>query len=194
MTVVHGRNRVKGSTVIAVEDPSAVMTRRLKKLGHSFAYLYMLSPSNPQRCQTGWSLSLTPYSLRQVRKDKLALDIFLEDLVNVHAQVQKSPSALAALFPENSLLGVLLSGGVLDSWLLSLLFRRGRGRALAEVVLRRFFSVLLDGGDVCAQKRRIAPLKELAARSMAALAVLAVALLLLRRRLRARRGWRLAVP
>ena len=47
--IVNGHNRIKGSTVIAVEDPSAVMARKLKKLGHSFAYLYHLHPEEPVR-------------------------------------------------------------------------------------------------------------------------------------------------
>lgn len=52
MTLVHRENRIKGSTVLAVEDPSALVTRRMKKLGHSFAYLYNLHPEQPQRTQS----------------------------------------------------------------------------------------------------------------------------------------------
>ena len=66
MTIVHAKNRVKGSTVISVEDPSGVMIKKIKKRGHHLAALYNLCPADLTRCQTGWQLALTPYALRMV--------------------------------------------------------------------------------------------------------------------------------
>jgi len=79
MTLIHARNRYPGSTVIAIEDPSAVLMKRLKKLNHSTASLYNICPAHPERCQTGFGLSLTAHVMRVVRDDKTALDVFLEE-------------------------------------------------------------------------------------------------------------------
>lgn len=181
MTIVHARNRIKGSTVLAVEDPSAVMTRKLKKLGHSFAYLYNLCPSEPKRCQLGWSLSLTPYSLRQLKSGKPALSVFLSDLVTVFKSVQASSSSLAKMFRESSLPAILLSGGVVDHWIFGLLTRPpGLTRSCGEVLLRRFFTALLDSGKVCSLKHQ-APIRDASQRFLGMLAFLALILLQVRR-------------
>ena len=80
LTIVNAHNRPKGSTVISCEDRDAVITKRLKKKGHAFAPLFNLHPEGlpvapPNkpgapislgRSQLGWSLSLTPYSLREL--------------------------------------------------------------------------------------------------------------------------------
>ena len=58
--VVHGKHRVRGSTVLAVYAPASVLTARLKKRGHSTAFLYNLHPEDADACQFGWALSLTP--------------------------------------------------------------------------------------------------------------------------------------
>ena len=44
-----------------MEDPSGLQMLQLKKRGHSMAVLFNIAPAQPKRCQTGWSLSLTPY-------------------------------------------------------------------------------------------------------------------------------------
>ena len=111
LTIVHARNRPKGSTVLSCEDRDALVTQRLKKRGHAFAGLFNLHPEglptatalpspSPRpggakakagdpapislgRSQLGWSLSLTPYSLREVSPGRSALDLFTDDLVQV---------------------------------------------------------------------------------------------------------------
>ena len=157
MTIVHAQNKTVGSTVIAVEDPSAVMIIKLKKRNHGFAYLYNLAPEIPDRCQTGWSLSLTPNALRKLEGGETALDKFLVDLIEVHDQVQQSSGFAHRWFRENSLPGILLSGGMPDICIFQLLWQTGRRKATAEVLIRRFFSALLDSGVVCSE-RRVNPL------------------------------------
>ena len=104
MTIVHAKNRAKGSSVIATEDPSGVIQLKIKKLGHSSATLFNLNPTSPGTCQTGWSLSFTVHCLRKVDGDKSALDVYLGDLVKVYKEVQsKPPSALVGMFHEGSL-------------------------------------------------------------------------------------------
>eukprot|EP00746_Dinoflagellata_sp_MGD_P009494 gnl/MRDRNA2_/MRDRNA2_119322_c0_seq1.p1 gnl/MRDRNA2_/MRDRNA2_119322_c0~~gnl/MRDRNA2_/MRDRNA2_119322_c0_seq1.p1 ORF type:complete len:685 (+),score=104.75 gnl/MRDRNA2_/MRDRNA2_119322_c0_seq1:194-2056(+) len=177
MTIVHSRNKIKGSTVLACEDPSAAMTGRLKKLGHSFALLFNLRPSDPNHCQMGWSLSMTPRVLRKIRDDKTALDVFVDDLVMVRKKFEaKPPSKLAKLFRENSLLAILLRGGVVDSWIFSLISRPGWTRDLGQVMVRRFFTALVDNGNTCS-KRRQEPLKELT-RRIGAFAIVLVLILM----------------
>jgi len=167
MTVVHAHNRIAGSTVIAVEDPSAVLTRKLKKKGHSFAYLFNIAPDEPHKCQTGWSLSLTPYSLREITPGKTALQTFLDDLLATHAVVEPARSRAwhRALFHEGSFAGTVLAGGLLDPFLFSMLWRPGFGRSVAETIVRRLFSSLLDSGIVRSNKMA-APLKQLLQRLM----------------------------
>lgn len=168
LTIVHAANRHPGSSVIAVEDPSSVISRKLKKLGHSSAALFNLHPSEPNRCQTGWSISFTPYCLREVRPDgRTALGIYLEDLVKVHSEVQaKPPTGLAAMVKENSFMAFNLRGGRPECYLFSLLRAPGFGRTAGEIVLRGIFSQLLDGGVVRSGRRRD-PLKQAAMRGLA---------------------------
>ena len=102
LTIVNAHNRPKGSTVISCEDRDAVITKRLKKKGHAFAPLFNLHPEGlplapPNkpgapislgRSQLGWSLSLTPYSLRELTPGRTALDVFTDDLLAVCAELQ----------------------------------------------------------------------------------------------------------
>merc|ERR1712232_714449 len=108
------------------------------------AMLYNLHLDDPGRCQTGWSISFTPYALRQVRDGKRALDVFLSDLQSASKEVQATPAALAKVFPENSLPAILLSGGVIEPWIFALLQRGRVARTIPEAVIRAFFTVILD--------------------------------------------------
>ena len=79
-----------------------MITKRLKKKGHAFAPLFNLHPEGlplapPNkpgapislgRSQLGWSLSLTPYSLRELTPGRTALDVFTDDLLAVCAELQ----------------------------------------------------------------------------------------------------------
>eukprot|EP00656_Telonema_subtile_P014728 TRINITY_DN1760_c0_g1_i5.p1 TRINITY_DN1760_c0_g1~~TRINITY_DN1760_c0_g1_i5.p1 ORF type:complete len:361 (+),score=104.83 TRINITY_DN1760_c0_g1_i5:1260-2342(+) len=174
MTVVHAEGKMPGSTVLAVEDSSGIMTRRLKKKGHSFAYLYNLYPEDPDRCQTGWSLSLTHNSLRELPGGATALDTFVGDLVQVHKSLGVGPCWAHKLWKENSLLGILASGGLVDSWLFGLLWKPGARRSIAEMVIRRFFSAILDSGVVRSNKRTQALKIFLARTAILAMLLLAV--------------------
>jgi hypothetical protein len=53
MALVHAHNRVRGSTVFSVEDPSAQVMSLLKKKGHGPLPLFRVCPEDPSRCQTG---------------------------------------------------------------------------------------------------------------------------------------------
>lgn len=149
MTIIHSCNRVEGSTVFAVEDPSALMIKKLKKRGHKAAGIYGARPDEPERCQTGFQLSLTPYALRPQKGDKSALDAFNHDVVEVHKAAQASYPALAKRFRENSLLAILLAGGDEELWALELLRCPGFGRNLVSLVVRRAWSAILDSGVAC---------------------------------------------
>ncbi|KAL1508327.1 hypothetical protein AB1Y20_004437 [Prymnesium parvum] len=179
MRLVHSSHRVAGSTVIAIEDPSGVMMRKLKKLGHSFAYLFNLAPDQPHRCQTGFSLSLTLHCLREVQPGKTALDVFVSDLLRTHGALAAARPRQLHLryFRENTLLGTLLSGGLIDPYLFSLARQPGVGRYIAETIVRRMFSSLLDSGVVCSN-RHAAPLKELLQRATLGVGVVGVAITL----------------
>merc|ERR1712045_69999 len=63
--IVHGQNRVRGSTVFTVEDPSARILGMVKKCGHGPSPCLKLTPESPDRCQTGFLMSLTPHALRE---------------------------------------------------------------------------------------------------------------------------------
>merc|ERR1712151_408143 len=161
LTIIHSKARIKGSSVIAVEDPAGIMTRKLKKKGHGCAMLFDVYPENPTRCQSGWSLSLTPYALRPMSDGKSALDIFHSDLVSVYKEVQVKPPFALKLFKENSLLGTLLSGGLIDMYVFGCLsspsaFKKGA----AQQVIRRFCTFMLDCGGICSLKRKT-PIKQL---------------------------------
>ena len=127
VALVHARNRARGSTVIAATDPCGVATKRLKARGHSVAYLCNLAPRRPERCQSGWSLSLTPHCLRAARPaaaggggatNMNALDVFVEDLLAVRAELAAAPppSRLVAALDQNSLAAVVARGGVIEVW------------------------------------------------------------------------------
>jgi len=162
MTIVHKNNRVVGSTVIAVEDPSGTLARKIKKRGHSVATLFSLCPRVPARCQNGWQLSLTPYALRDVDGGKKALDVFLADMGECYEEAQRSTKLQLSrrFFRENSLLGHLMSGN-LDGFIFERLRSQGRGREITTGIIRRFLTAQLDSGTACSNKRKN-PLKTVA--------------------------------
>lgn len=177
MTIVHKRNRVKGSTVIAVEDPSCKCMRLLKKNGHHLAKLTDLCRHDPSRCQTGWQVSFTPYALRQVREGASAVDVFVSDVLSA-GQVLKcsKPSLLHKLIPAS-----LLSGNP-DVFVFHLLHTPGVGRWIGGLVLRRYFTAGLDSGIVRSLKRPVLkPMIDSAKQLLAAIVAL-VALAVVRRR------------
>merc|ERR1712216_605246 len=174
MKIIHGENRIRGSTVVAIEDPSGVMGRKLKKLGHSTATIFDVCPRDPSRCQSGFQLSLTPHCLREVKGGKTALSMFTADLIKTHERVRLSYPSLAKRFPENSLAAYLLSGGNEDLWAFALLKTPGLGREAISLVLRRLYSAILDSGVACSD-RHLSPLKDLLKRLLSlVVAVLAV--------------------
>jgi hypothetical protein len=182
MTIINGQHRAKGSTVFAIEDPSGVMSKELKKRGHGANPIYSLEPSEPERCQTGFQFSLTPYCLREYRDGKTALDVFAEDVLSAHKATKNSHAGLAGKFAENSLLGVLLSGGSEECWLLPSLRQAGRGREIVSVIIRRLYSGILDSGVVCSD-RHPAPINALGRRvSLVAILQLVALMFILRRR------------
>jgi len=77
--------------VLSVHDPSAVLQKVLKKKNHGVAALFNLHPNQPHKCQTGFTLSVTPNALRPVKDDPAtgqpmsALDVFTNDLIEVSA-------------------------------------------------------------------------------------------------------------
>lgn len=160
---VHGHHRAKGSTAFGIEDPSGCTAKKLKKLGHGPAPLFGISPENPDRCQTGFLLSLTPHCLRELDDGKPALDVFVRDLVQVKKTAKTA--SLAAPFSENSLPGFLLSGGNEECWMCVQLREPGLGRDVISVVFRRLYSGILDSGVACSD-RHASPLRELAKRSL----------------------------
>merc|ERR1712113_82299 len=185
MKLIHGQHRMKGSTVIAVEDPSGAVAKRMKKKGYSTAAIYKVCPSDPSRCQTGWQLSMTPHMLRKVKDGKTcALDCFVDDLLLVHAAVKADPTiaTVQKYFKENSLLAFLIAGNI-DPFLFGLLNREGLGRQFTSLILRRFVTAQLDSGSICTSKRQ-APVQQLVNRTgkQALLTVLAVTLFRQRRK------------
>eukprot|EP00927_Polykrikos_kofoidii_P034798 TRINITY_DN2943_c0_g2_i1.p1 TRINITY_DN2943_c0_g2~~TRINITY_DN2943_c0_g2_i1.p1 ORF type:complete len:873 (+),score=144.30 TRINITY_DN2943_c0_g2_i1:91-2619(+) len=155
MTVIHKQHRVKGSTVIAVEDPSGAVSRKLTKKGYSPNSIYNVSPLEPSRCQTGWQLSLTPHHLRRLKSGKTALESFIDDLVSAKHSVHgdKAMNFIWSWFRENSLIAFLVSGNT-NPYLFSLLHKEGIWRDLAEMIIRRFWTAQLDSGTVCSKRRR----------------------------------------
>lgn len=168
MVIVHGHNRVAGSTVFSVEDPSGVMIKKLeKKCGHHVATLFSLCPAEPARCQTGWQMSLTPYALRKVgHSGEKAVEIFLKDAIQSNREIKqlKVLKWLQNYFHESSLIPCLL-GGNMDPFLLPMLGHgAGLWKSLIELVVRRFFTIQLDCGIVRSERRRN-PLQELLGKS-----------------------------
>ena len=171
MTIVHSRWRAKGSTVIAVEDPSGVMIKKLKKRGHSVATLFSLCPAKPERCQTGWQLSLTPYALRTVKLGNSepvpAIDVFLKDAIASWKEIKtnKTLKFLQDIFRENSFIACIY-GGNLDPFLFPSLSATGSLKmTLVETLIRRYFTAQLDCG-VVQSRRRKSPLKDLVPRTV----------------------------
>lgn len=158
MMIIHSNHRIKGSTVLAVEDPSALTSKKLKKKGHSTSPIYCAHPEAPHRCQTGFQLSLTPHCLRQMKDGKSALEIFTDDAVEAHRDALACYPPLAKRFRENSLLAILLCGGDEAIWALDFLRRPGVGREIVSLMLRRIYSAILDSGVVCS-KRHPTPLR-----------------------------------
>ena len=159
LTLIHKHNRAAGSTVVAFEDPSGVMIKKLKRCGHGVATLFSLSPEAPHKCQSGWQLSMTPYALRPVAKKgkgaggasetRPALDYFVSDLVASQKELQASGKIrfMRSMFAENSFLACLI-GGNLDPWILPLLNTPGAGREFTQMFVRRFFTAQLDCGEM----------------------------------------------
>jgi hypothetical protein len=155
MTVLHTHYRAQGSTVIAVEDPSGAVCKKMKKKGHKLGLLFAVAPDEPARCQTGWQLSLTLHALRDIN-GRQALDIFLEDVVASFHEVQRSRSLalLWRLAPENTLLPCLVSGNI-DAYLLPLLNSGpGAGLNFIELLMKGFLTVQLDSGSVASAPAR----------------------------------------
>jgi hypothetical protein len=139
MKVLHAHNRIAGSTVIAVEDPSGAVSRKMKKKGYSTAPIFNARLHDPRSCQTGWQLSLTPHHLRPVKDgNKSALEAFVEDLLQVKKTVEADPTTRLSrwLLRENSGLAFLLSGNT-DPFVFQLLREKGVGRTIAALVIRR---------------------------------------------------------
>ena len=69
--------------VRSVEDPSARVVRLVKAKGHAPSPLFRIAPDEPDRCQTGLYMSLTPHCLRELRPGVPALGVLpllLEDM------------------------------------------------------------------------------------------------------------------
>jgi len=153
-TIVHKHNRRKGSTAFGFEDPRARVIKLLKKKGHGPAPLFKICPEQPQRCQTGFLLSLTPHSLRPFGPDKRrALDVFVEDAVECHQLVQRKPARLAKLFREDRLIAVLLAGGAEESWSFSWLHHPGPMRNFWSMIFRCVFTAIADCGTANSHKQ-----------------------------------------
>jgi len=155
LTVIHSKNRCKGSTVVSVEDPSGIYKQKMKKCGHTLASLFNVYPNEPKRCQTGWQLSLTPHALREV-KGTCALDLFLKDLKASHELIASHSNMyhmVTSVVSENSLLACLCSGN-LDPFLLPYLGQFGRARKFMEEFVRRFFTAQMDCGILNSERRR----------------------------------------
>ena len=91
MRVIHARHRARGSTAFSVEDPSARVTRMLKGCGHGPSPVFRMHPHAPERCQTGFLMSLTPHALREIKPGVSALDIFVADLTECHSRAAANP-------------------------------------------------------------------------------------------------------
>jgi hypothetical protein len=171
MTIVHSHNRVRGSTAFSVEDPSAEVSRKLKKKGHGPSPVFRLHPEDPSRCQTAFLMSLTPHCLREITEGVPALDIFVADVVACHKEAKANPSTLASFFSEDSLPAILLRGGNEENWGFANLHDPGAKREFLSVVFRRLYSAIMDSGVVCTN-RQPAPLKTILGRTVGAAALM----------------------
>ncbi|CAK0879611.1 unnamed protein product [Prorocentrum cordatum] len=146
MKVLHAHNRMPGSTVITVEDPSGAVSTRMKKKGYRTSPIYLACPSAASACQTGWQLCLSPHHL---------LETFMGDLVPTSRAVYGSTVARLSrrFLRENSLLAFLVAGNP-DTFLFQLLRKEGIGRKLAGHMIRRYITAQLDSGTVRTLKRR----------------------------------------
>jgi len=179
MTIVNGQHRCKGSTVFAIEDPSAVVGKKLKQRGHSLSPIYALEPSEPDRCQTGWQLSLTPHCLREL-DGRAALDIFAADAVECYTVAKASRPAFARHFAENSLAAFLITGGNEEFFTFEQLRQPGVGRDVTSLAIRRLYSAILDSG-VARSNRQSAPLKEAVRKGSSFVILPLLAMMMLRR-------------
>lgn len=159
LKAIHGCNRITGSTVVSIEDPSGVMGRRLKKLGHGPMVVYDACPSDPSRCQSGFQMSFTLRCLREVKEGSSALDVFTRDVIAVHKKVSATYSPVARRLRESSLPAILLAGGNLDVWLCSCFNKPGRMREVASVLTRALYWGILDSGIPCSD-RNLKPLRD----------------------------------
>eukprot|EP00927_Polykrikos_kofoidii_P034797 TRINITY_DN2943_c0_g1_i1.p1 TRINITY_DN2943_c0_g1~~TRINITY_DN2943_c0_g1_i1.p1 ORF type:complete len:855 (+),score=133.84 TRINITY_DN2943_c0_g1_i1:76-2640(+) len=186
MKVIHKENRLKGSTVIAVEDPSGAVSQKLKKKGYSTNSIYNVRPEEPSLCQTGWQLSLTPHHLRRLKNGKTALESFGDDLVSAQQSVQgnKVIRFTSSWLRENSLIAFTISGNT-NPYVFQLLQKEGIWRNMASTLIRRMWSAQLDNGVICSKRRRD-PIGALARRTglqaMFLIVILACLRLLRRRR------------
>jgi len=181
MTLIHAKNRINGSTVIAVEDPSSVMQRKLKKMGHSTAALYNMCPAHPSRCQLGFGLSLTLHVLREVNdKGECALDVFVNDLIQVYRRHFPKKPLVYYLCRESHPLAVVTLGGNTDNLLFNFLTKPGAGREFVTTVVRRFMTALLDSGVAC-KENRTHPLRRVGNIVMRVLAIFACLLVACRK-------------
>lgn len=190
MKVLHAHNRMPGSTVIAVEDPSGAVSPRMKKKGYSMSPIYLARSGDASACQTGWQLSLLPHHLRLVKGGKSALAAFTEDLVPTHRAVHGTTLAQLSrrFLRENSLLAFLVAGNP-DPFMFQLLRKEGFGRKLAGQMIRRYVTAQLDSGTVCTLKRRD-PVWQLACRGSVCWLLLSLVAALFRRLAPLRRALR----
>jgi len=154
LVVIHQKHRVKGSTVLSVEDPSGIYKQKLKKFGHTLASLFNLYPEEPHRCQTGWQLSLTPHGIRDIN-GTCALDLFIADLIATHQLVMKDSKyqwiTTTLGCRENSFIACLFGSGNLDPVLLPFLAHFGNARQFMEMFIRRKLCLVVYSliGIVC---------------------------------------------
>merc|ERR1712050_259632 len=90
-------------------------------------------------------------------------DIFADDALESRKASEGSHTGIAGMFRENSLAGVLLSGGDAQCWLLPYLRQPGPGREVVTTIFRRMYSAVLDSGMACSDKHA-APTKDLGRR------------------------------
>lgn len=150
--ILHKENRVKGSTVIAVEDPSGYTSRQLKKKGHSVMQLFQFHPEEKDKCHTGWQLSLTVHSLRKLANGQSALEKFTSDFEEIQAGLKKQKllRQVQSVLGENSFLAFIIAGNV-NPYLFGLLNSPGPRRDFACTMIRRFVTGTLDYGKTRAQ-------------------------------------------